>query len=222
MAALFGTDTLSVTALAKSPSCKTLQLPRVNVGDQWHAKFMPVLPRIKARFSCLASANCLMDGVASEGIAQLVDPSRYRRHFSSEINRRIVASHGRPHKDFGRSCPSTYNTVIIYSVLGGCMNLVLNDPGAIHPALWRGTQMGRYAGVCVPTGHEGLDAELPGGGWPQGALVDLLVQQPGVGEMRLLAPALKAVSRLPLMLLNPPPCAEPRGHELLGLTCRER
>jgi len=44
------------------------------------------------------------------------------------------------------------------------MNAVLSDPGAIHPALWRATQMGQHAGICVPTGHRNLDAELPGGG----------------------------------------------------------
>lgn len=35
-----------------------------------------------------------------------------------------------------------------------------------------------------------LSHQLPGGGWSKGVLVALLVQQPGVGEMRLLAPAL--------------------------------
>jgi protein ImuA len=47
---------------------------------------------------------------------------------------------------------------------------------------------------CVDTGHAALSAQLPGGGWPAGVLVDLLLQQPGIGEMRLLRPALAAVA----------------------------
>jgi protein ImuA len=45
---------------------------------------------------------------------------------------------------------------------------------------------------------------LPGGGWPAGALVDLLLQQPGIGEMRLLRPALAAVAKRRIVLLQPP------------------
>lgn len=45
------------------------------------------------------------------------------------------------------------------------------------------------AGV-VSTGYPVLDAELPGGGWPQGALTELLVDAPGRGELSLLMPAL--------------------------------
>jgi hypothetical protein len=84
------------------------------------------------------------------------------------------------------------------------MNAILKDPGAIHPALWRATQMPHFSGRTVPTGSAVLDAQLPGNGWPQGALIDLLLQTVGIGEMRLLAPALKTVASRPLMLLNPP------------------
>jgi len=74
-----------------------------------------------------------------------------------------------------------------------------------HPALWRASQLATRAGPCLGTGHGRLDAELPGGGWPAGALVELLLAEPGVGEMRLLGPAL---ARLPgdgpIALLQPP------------------
>ncbi|ERI26309.1 hypothetical protein BURCENBC7_AP4786 [Burkholderia cenocepacia BC7] len=45
-----------------------------------------------------------------------------------------------------------------------------------------------------------------GGGWPAGALIELLAPQPGIGELRLLAPALaRTVSvRRPLALVAPP------------------
>jgi protein ImuA len=54
---------------------------------------------------------------------------------------------------------------------------------SIHHALWRGTQLARGVGKTVDTGYAALSAEMPGGGWPIGVLVELLVQQPGVGAL---------------------------------------
>jgi cell division inhibitor SulA/protein ImuA len=48
---------------------------------------------------------------------------------------------------------------------------------------------------CTPSGFESLDRELPGRGWPQGQLIELLADRPGIGELSLLLPALAAVSR---------------------------
>jgi hypothetical protein len=42
----------------------------------------------------------------------------------------------------------------------------------------------------LPSGYASLDAELPGGGWPLGALTELLLDAPGCGELSLLMPAL--------------------------------
>jgi hypothetical protein len=53
-----------------------------------------------------------------------------------------------------------------------------------------------------PLEYPTLSAELPGGGWPVGALVELLLQQAGVGEVRLLRPALGAVGKRPIALLH--------------------
>jgi protein ImuA len=100
------------------------------------------------------------------------------------------------------------------------------DPELIHPELWRGHQLGRARHQVVPTGQPLLDHQLPGGGWPKQALTELLVRQPGVGEMRLLAPALATVARgqegpaRSLMLFGPParPCAW--GWQQLGLDPR--
>lgn len=75
---------------------------------------------------------------------------------------------------------------------------------ALHPSLWRASQLGRSRTRCVETGHPSLSNLLPGGGWPTGALVDLLVQQPGIGEVRLLAPALATASSRKVVLLQPP------------------
>lgn len=75
---------------------------------------------------------------------------------------------------------------------------------ALHPSLWRASQLARNHARCVDTGHPVLSNQLPGGGWPVGTLVDLLVQQPGIGEMRLLAPALSAIAGRQVALLQPP------------------
>jgi protein ImuA len=48
-----------------------------------------------------------------------------------------------------------------------------------------------------------LSKLLPDSGWPTGALVELLVQQPGIGEIRLLAPALANVASCKVALLQP-------------------
>jgi protein ImuA len=68
-------------------------------------------------------------------------------------------------------------------------------PEAIHPALWRAAGIGRGAASGLATGFAALDAELPGGGWPAGQLTELLLPHPGVGEWRLLAPALAALQQ---------------------------
>jgi protein ImuA len=86
----------------------------------------------------------------------------------------------------------------------------------IHPSLWRGTQLARASGKTVDTGYPALSVELPGGGWPRGALVELLIQQPGIGEVRLLAPALAATSR-PIVLLQPPHDPSVQGLAYAGL-----
>ncbi len=82
----------------------------------------------------------------------------------------------------------------------------------LHPALWRAHQLGRAPRAVCASGHAALDAELPGGGWPVGTLTELLLPHAGIGELRLLAPALAAVQRerRSLMWFDPPaqPCAD--------------
>lgn len=46
----------------------------------------------------------------------------------------------------------------------------------------------------MSTGFAALDAALPGGGWPGGALTELIHGRDGIGELSLLAPALARAS----------------------------
>jgi protein ImuA len=64
-----------------------------------------------------------------------------------------------------------------------------------YPGLWRAGQLGQAGSLPVcPCGHAALAGELPGGGWPLGALSELLLADCGVGELRLLRPALQALA----------------------------
>lgn len=61
-----------------------------------------------------------------------------------------------------------------------------------HPAIWRGDDVAPEP-AAVPSGYATLDAALPGRGWPQGALTELLVEREGIGEIRLTLPGLAHV-----------------------------
>src|SRR5882672_11638222 len=68
-----------------------------------------------------------------------------------------------------------------------------------RPDIWRGDSLNRV-GASVSSGFPGLDAELPGGGWPAGALTEILSAHEGIGELRLLGPALAGLSQRGLRL----------------------
>ena len=64
-----------------------------------------------------------------------------------------------------------------------------------HRAIWRAGARTEVAGSFLATGWSSLDTQLPGGGWPQGALTELLTDASGSGEVSLLTPALAALSQ---------------------------
>jgi hypothetical protein len=88
-----------------------------------------------------------------------------------------------------------------------------------NPAIWRGDQYAKVTVESVPTGFVELDTQLPGGGWPQAALTELLTNQRGIGELRLLAPALVRLSHAEkwVVLIAPPHLPYAPGFESLGL-----
>src|SRR5438270_2634675 len=61
-----------------------------------------------------------------------------------------------------------------------------------HPAIWRGNDCAPEP-AALASGFAALDAALPGGGWPQGALTEVLLAREGIGEVRLTLPALARV-----------------------------
>ncbi|MES2740095.1 MAG: translesion DNA synthesis-associated protein ImuA [Pseudomonadota bacterium] len=71
--------------------------------------------------------------------------------------------------------------------------------------VWRASELAVSRETTCPTGFDGLDAELPNGGWPRSALVEILLQQHGIGEMQLLKPSLAALSSSQRVALIQPP-----------------
>jgi hypothetical protein len=63
-----------------------------------------------------------------------------------------------------------------------------------HPALWSGSELARVVIPGVSTGFTELDAEFPGGGWPAGSLTEIMPACEGIGELRILGPALAGLS----------------------------
>lgn len=75
-----------------------------------------------------------------------------------------------------------------------------------HPGVWRRATPSMAHQRALPTGLRELDALLPGGGWPQGALSEVLFGHDGLGEFSLLTPALAGLTagRRRVVLVDPP------------------
>jgi hypothetical protein len=59
---------------------------------------------------------------------------------------------------------------------------------------------------AFPTGFQQLDGVLPGGGWPVGAVTELMTETDGIGELSLVMPALARLTQTGrcVALLAPP------------------
>jgi len=80
----------------------------------------------------------------------------------------------------------------------------LSFPDGLPADVWRADALAGAATQTVSTGDVVLDAQLPGGGWPVGALTEIL-QAPGVhSEWRLVLPALAHHGRGPVVLVGAP------------------
>lgn len=61
--------------------------------------------------------------------------------------------------------------------------------------IWCGGRLPAFPEHRLSTGFPELDASLPGGGWPQGTLIEIMTLSTGIGELRLVMPALAQLSR---------------------------
>ncbi|WP_343583422.1 translesion DNA synthesis-associated protein ImuA [Herbaspirillum sp.] len=91
------------------------------------------------------------------------------------------------------------------------------SPQSIHSSLWLASQLARGGTRGIDTGFAALSAELPERGWPTGVLIDLLLQQPGAGELRLLGPALQSLAPRRIALVQTPHAPQVIGWRQLGI-----
>ncbi|MCY7371524.1 MAG: translesion DNA synthesis-associated protein ImuA [Polaromonas sp.] len=105
-------------------------------------------------------------------------------------------------------------------------------PDFANANIWRAGELASASLQTVDTGYAALDQVLPGGGWPLGAMVEVLQPQAGLHEWGLVAPALalrqaaspdQTAGRL-LVLVGPPhrpfgPALEARQIAMPRLLC---
>lgn len=74
----------------------------------------------------------------------------------------------------------------------------------LGPKLWRAQEQAQIR--AEPTGYTALDKVLPGGGWPIGAVSEILHARIGVGELSLALPLLARLtqSNRPIAFVKPP------------------
>jgi len=86
------------------------------------------------------------------------------------------------------------------------MSAPLLDSLLLQSAVWRGDGRAQVSVPSVPSGYAELDSLLPGNGWPRAALTELLVPRHGIGELSLLAPALRQLAGRDqwIALVSPP------------------
>ncbi|MGQ0697615.1 MAG: translesion DNA synthesis-associated protein ImuA [Panacagrimonas sp.] len=80
----------------------------------------------------------------------------------------------------------------------------LSPDHLLGPKLWRAHEQAQIK--AEPTGYAALDRVLPGGGWPIGAVSEILHAQIGVGEFSLSLPLLARLTQAdrPVALISPP------------------
>ena len=89
------------------------------------------------------------------------------------------------------------------------------------PRVWRGSA-DIAALATEPTGHDLLDAILPGHGWPGHALSEILFQLDGIGELDLILPALARFTQAnkAVVLVAPPYVPYPLAWAAKGVNLR--
>lgn len=94
------------------------------------------------------------------------------------------------------------------------LRVAFDLPSAV-PGVWHADALGAGLQSAQPTGFVQLDAQLPGGGWPVGALSEVLQPMAGLHEWQLVLPALAQATarRVGAVVVVAPPC-EPFGPAL--------
>jgi len=72
--------------------------------------------------------------------------------------------------------------------------------------IWRAGDIQKKGQKTFPTGYSEFDNALPGRGWPQSSLIEIIVSNWGMGELQLLIPLLKQITQNTYyaVLISPP------------------
>ena len=88
-----------------------------------------------------------------------------------------------------------------------------------HPSIWRIGQMPVSVKAGISSGHPTLDAVLPSHGWAQAEMTEILTNEQGIGELLLLAPAIRQLTQAgrSVVLIAPPYLPYPMALESIGV-----
>lgn len=111
------------------------------------------------------------------------------RQTRASFNAKAFLKASRKQGDFQRARQTLYKeTVFGCSIVSEPSRLRLVDPITL-PYVWRVEDLAAEETV-LSTGHAALDAQLPGGGWPVGSMVEVLQQRSAQHVWQLLLPGL--------------------------------
>jgi protein ImuA len=108
--------------------------------------------------------------------------------------------------------------------MGAAVSLIDVGLGAtLQRQLWRGSDTspsGAFEAEIVASGHRKLDLALSDQGWTPGLLAELLIEESGVGEIRLLARTLRTLTVTKgrtVLFVSPPWKPYPRAFRAWGI-----
>jgi protein ImuA len=79
--------------------------------------------------------------------------------------------------------------------MGAALSLVdIGLTSHLQHQMWQGDSFGASDSSIVSSGHRMLDLALPGAGWMPGSITELLIEESGVGEIRLLARSIRELT----------------------------
>lgn len=94
--------------------------------------------------------------------------------------------------------------------MGAALSLLdIGLTSRLQQQLWQGEQFTTSHSGVVPSGYRMLDLALPGAGWQPGTVTEVLIEESGVGEIRLLARTLRdltTVQSRSVVFIAPPGC----------------
>lgn len=98
----------------------------------------------------------------------------------------------RNHSDAQQQSQSQYQSSqadALYDGGSGDIDTLLQN----NPKLWRGCDMAGQGSHGRSTGFPQLDAILPGRGWPEKGLIEVITPHWGMGELQLLIPLMRSI-----------------------------